>query len=150
FKTLETLKIGDTIYEVVNRKLVPQKIQSIQFIAGHVTVYNLQTDDPHTFFAHGIAVHNKGGCFAAGTMVQTPQGDIAIEKITLGQKVICVELDEKLGEASVQAIFQTRSEILELHAGHEILRTTEEHPIGLPNGDFELAGNLNRGEKILL
>jgi len=29
-----------------------------------VRVYNLQTDEPHTFFASGAAVHNKGG--AAG------------------------------------------------------------------------------------
>ena len=41
--------------------LSPQRIVSIVPVAGAATVYNLQTDNPHTFFAAGFAVHNKGG-----------------------------------------------------------------------------------------
>ena len=38
-----------------------QPITWIEHVHAPTLVYNLQTDAPHTFFAHGIAVHNKGG-----------------------------------------------------------------------------------------
>jgi len=68
FKTLEALGVGDTIYAYDgSHSLSPQRVTSIQRVSQPVRVYNLQTDEPHTFFAHGIAVHNKGGgCFPAG------------------------------------------------------------------------------------
>jgi len=59
FKTLDALKVGDSVYGFDGSGLVPQKIASIERVASRTTVYNLQTDSPNTFFANGIAVHNK-------------------------------------------------------------------------------------------
>ncbi|MFI5167946.1 MAG: TIM44-like domain-containing protein [Thermoanaerobaculales bacterium] len=61
FKTLEALKVGDRIYAYDGTGLSPQSIESIETVATSARVYNLQTDKPNTFFANGVAVHNKGG-----------------------------------------------------------------------------------------
>lgn len=61
FKTLEALRPGDRIYAFDGHGLNSQQILSIEAVAAAVRVYNLMTDAPHTFFANGIAVHNKGG-----------------------------------------------------------------------------------------
>jgi predicted lipid-binding transport protein (Tim44 family) len=61
FKTLEALKVGDRIFAVVDDGLREQVITSLETVHAPTRVYNLQTDNPNTYFANGIAVHNKGG-----------------------------------------------------------------------------------------
>jgi predicted lipid-binding transport protein (Tim44 family)/uncharacterized membrane protein YgcG len=61
FKTLDILKAGDAIYAREGQSLSEQRIVSIRRVQERVPVFNLQTDHPNTFFAGGIAVHNKGG-----------------------------------------------------------------------------------------
>jgi predicted lipid-binding transport protein (Tim44 family) len=61
FKTLEALKVGDRIFAVVGGRLREQVITSLEIVHAPTRVYNLQTDHPNTYFANGIAVHNKGG-----------------------------------------------------------------------------------------
>ena len=61
FKTLEALKVGDRIFAVVGGGLREQGITSLEMVSAPTRVYNLQTDHPNTYFADGIAVHNKGG-----------------------------------------------------------------------------------------
>jgi predicted lipid-binding transport protein (Tim44 family) len=61
FKTLEALKVGDRIFAVVDGDLREQRITSLETVHAPTRVYNLQTDHPNTYFANGIAVHNKGG-----------------------------------------------------------------------------------------
>lgn len=61
FKTAEALRPGDTVFAYDGTGLTPQPVLAIERRRASVTVYNLQTDAPHTFLADGIAVHNKGG-----------------------------------------------------------------------------------------
>jgi predicted lipid-binding transport protein (Tim44 family) len=61
YKAVEALSSGDTVYAFDGRGLSPRKIRKIARIDGTVRVCNLQVDPPSTFFAAGIAVHNKGG-----------------------------------------------------------------------------------------
>ena len=61
FKTLEALKVGDRIFAVIGGSLREQVITSLEIVHAPTRVYNLQTDHPNTYFANGIAVHNKGG-----------------------------------------------------------------------------------------
>ena len=68
FKTVGSLRVGDRIMAFDGRNsLTAQTIQQKERVAGHVTVYNLQVDAPHTFFAAGVAVHNKGGGYHHGS-----------------------------------------------------------------------------------
>jgi predicted lipid-binding transport protein (Tim44 family) len=61
FKTLEALQVGDRIFAVADGGLREQVITSLETVLAPTRVYNLQTDHPNTYFANGIAVHNKGG-----------------------------------------------------------------------------------------
>ena len=61
FKTLEALKVGDRIFALGDGGLYEQRIVSLETVHVPTRVYNLQTDRPNTYFANGIAVHNKGG-----------------------------------------------------------------------------------------
>ncbi|HCE41927.1 MAG TPA: hypothetical protein DET40_00070 [Lentisphaeria bacterium] len=66
FKTLEALKAGDFIFAFDGSGLSAQRIEAMTKVEEDVIVYNLQTDAPNTYFANGIAVHNKGGGFGGG------------------------------------------------------------------------------------
>jgi predicted lipid-binding transport protein (Tim44 family) len=61
FKTLEALKVGDAIFVLSGDGLQEQRITSLETVSAPTRVYNLQTDRPNTYFANGVAVHNKGG-----------------------------------------------------------------------------------------
>ncbi len=61
FKTLEALKVGDTVLAWDGESLSEQRILSIETIHENVPVFNLQTNRPNTFLAGSLAVHNKGG-----------------------------------------------------------------------------------------
>jgi len=80
FKTVETLRIGDVIYGYDGKQLTKQSIINIKKIKKLTTVYNLQTDEPHTYFASGIAVHNKGGGGGHGGGHSCAQNDEACQK----------------------------------------------------------------------
>ena len=153
FKTLEALKPGDTVYAYDGRGLSSQRIESIEAVHALVRVFNLMTDAPHTFFANGIAVHNKGGgggCFAAGTRVLTPGGEIAIERIRPGDTIISVDSAGRSVAVRVQDTQATRSPVLVLRTTRGGLSTTSEHPIAIASGGFRQAGELAPGETILV
>jgi predicted lipid-binding transport protein (Tim44 family) len=152
FKTLDILKAGDAIFARDGQSLSEQRIVSIQRVRERVPVFNLQTDHPNTFFAGGVAVHNKGGgggCFPAGTMIQTPAGQIPIEKLSAGDRVRAVDPEGATVAAGVEKLFATRSPVITIETERGVLRTTTEHPVGLPGGIFLEAGKLRPGQKVL-
>jgi predicted lipid-binding transport protein (Tim44 family) len=61
FKTADALRAGDRIMVYDGHRLAPATLLALERVVAHVRVYNLQTEEPHTFFASGAAVHNKGG-----------------------------------------------------------------------------------------
>ena len=150
FKTLDILKAGDTIFAWDGQALAPQRIFSLQKINKRVRVFNLQTDQPNTFFAAGLAVHNKGGggCFPAGTIIRTPAGQIPIENISANDTVQAVDQQGHIINASVEKLFATRSHVLSVKTNRGELRTTPEHPVGLTEGTFLEAGRLRPGDSI--
>ncbi len=153
FKTLDILKVGDVIFAREGQSLSEQRILSIRKVRERVSVFNLQTDHPNTFFAGGIAVHNKGGgggCFPAGTMIRTPSGQIPIEKMSAGEQVRAVNPEGEMVNAGVEKLFATRSLVITIETDRGTLRTTPEHPVGLPGGIFLEAGKLRPGQKVLI
>lgn len=145
FKTLEALRPGDAVYAYSDAGWQAQRIVSLTRIRQATRVYNLQTDAPNTYFANGIAVHNKGGgCFAAGTPVRTPTGDRAIETLQPGDRV----LTGQGGVTTVEATFVTRDRVLTLVTAAGELRTTAEHPVLCADGSFRPAGELAAGDRL--
>lgn len=145
FKTLESLRIGDTLYAYDGHGLSPQRLASIERVRVLTRVYNLQTDAPNTFFAHGIAVHNKGGgCFPAGTPIRTPRGEVAIESLKPGDVV----LSGQGGPTDIEATFVTRAPVLSVETDVGTLRTTAEHPLLCGDGRFRPASELSHGDRL--
>ena len=149
FKTLETLRLGDRVFAWDGAGLRAQTIVRMEKRSARVRVYNVQTDSPHTFFASGIAVHNKGGCFPAGTPIRTPRGDVSIEKLHPGDAVLGVDDHGRAVATMVSAIFATRSTLLVLETEIGELRTTQEHPLLTEEGSFRNAGECRAGERIM-
>ena len=152
FKTLEALQPGDKVYAYDGQGLSSQRIESIEFVRAPVRVYNLMTDAPHTFFANGIAVHNKGGgggCFPRGTPVLTPRGEVPIEQVLPGDAVIGVDEIGQQVLSMVRSTHATRSPLLIIRTAQGDLTTTAEHPIALASGGFLPAGQLVPGVAIL-
>lgn len=149
FKTVGALRVGDTLWAHDGRgELQPQTLLAVERITAHTTVYNLQTEEPHTYFADGIAVHNKGGgCFAAGTLVATPAGSRAIETLAIGDTVLALGSDGALVPATVEGAYLNFSPLLVLETDAGVLRTTSEHPLLDANtGEFRVAGSFGSGE----
>jgi len=143
FKTLEALAVGDRIRVFDGQGLREEPIESIRRILGPTHVYNLRTDEPHTYFASGVAVHNKGGgCFPAGTPVQTPHGETAIEKLAPGDYVLAVDHLGRTRTVTVQGTYAARSRILVVETERGTLRTTAEQPLAMADGTFRPAGEL--------
>jgi predicted lipid-binding transport protein (Tim44 family)/intein/homing endonuclease len=150
FKTVAALHSGDFIYSLQQGKLIQQSIDDITKIHRPTLVYNLQTNEPHTYFAAGIAVHNKGGgCFPAGTRIQTPQGTTAIELLAPGDLVITIDNYQHVKKKKVKSVYATRSKILEIKTDQGLLRTTDEHPLARTTGEFVLAKNILPGDALL-
>ena len=152
FKTLEALQPGDRIFAYDGSGLHPQRIESIEAVRAPVRVYNLMTDAPHTFFANGIAVHNKGGgggCFPPGTEVLTPRGEVPIEHIAPGETVITVDENGQQVLSMALSTHAARSRLLVVRTTQGDLTTTSEHPLALASGGFLRAGRLVPGDAVL-
>lgn len=152
FKTMEQLSVGDVIYGYDGNQLSQQTITSItKRVSTSITVYNLQTDDPHTYFAAGIAVHNKGGgCFPAGTKILTPSGLKMIESLVPGDHVVSISKDGTKHISLIKTTYATRSQILTLVTQNGVLHTTAEHPIAVDANAFMRADHLKIGDTILM
>jgi hypothetical protein len=66
FKTIGSLRAGDSVYAYDGRRIAPCRILGIRRVPGKITVYNLSAESPNTFIASGVLVHNKGGGFGGG------------------------------------------------------------------------------------
>jgi len=64
YKDAGDLAEGDIIFIYQNEVLSEKAITMVSRVNESATVYNLQVDTDHTFFANGFAVHNKQNCVA--------------------------------------------------------------------------------------
>lgn len=149
FKTVEALKEGDAVFAWDGQWLAEQRIVSLERVRERVQVFNLQTDHPNTFFAGQIAVHNKGGCFPAGTRIATPKGPVAIESLTSGDDILAVTRDGLTVRTPVKAIFVGKDTMVRIKTNGGDLVTTAEHPVSLKEGMFKQAGELHPGDHIM-
>lgn len=150
FKTPEVLRPGDRLVAWDGASWAQQEILSMETVRKRSPAFNLQTNRPNTFFAAGLAVHNKGGgCFPAGTRILTPKGSTPIEDLAVGDEITAVGPDGRPVAAQVTGVFLSRGQILRLGTDRGLLTTTSEHPIGVTGGGFRMAGDLHQGDRIL-
>ncbi len=151
FKTLEALKVGDAIFVLSGNGLQEQRITGLEIVAAPTRVYNLQTDRPNTYFANGVAVHNKGGgCFPAGTQIRTPRGNVAIETLQPGDEVYGINARGAEVTTAVEFVETTRSPLWIIETDQGELRTTAEHPLLATGGNFQAAGEFKPGDQVVV
>jgi hypothetical protein len=90
------------------------------------------------------------GCFPWGTLIETAQGQRPIEQIQVGDAIIAVDRDGEIQRIKVSSIFRTRNQLLELHTSAGILLTTRTQPLCVTSSKNIAAGELERGDRILI
>ena len=151
FRQAGEIHVGDRIVKWKGGRLVARRVRGVSSLAGDELVFNLQVDDPNTFIAEGIVVHNKGGgCFPTGTLIRTPWGETSIEKLSQGDPVLAVGPDGRILQTQIEKIFNTRAIVLVIETDRGSLRATTDHPVGLSGGGFVPAGQLRSGQKVLV
>ena len=57
------LSVGQRIYGYVNGKVTAVQIQSIEYVEGLTTTYDIEVEERHRFYANGLLVHNCIGSY---------------------------------------------------------------------------------------
>jgi RHS repeat-associated protein len=90
-------------------------------------------------------------CFAEGTLVSTPNGEVPIEQIAVGDQVY--SYDEETGEehpAEVVALHHRDvTELWLLQVGGETIETTDEHPFYVVGQGWTRAKDLREGDVLI-
>src|SRR5690554_46099 len=103
----------------------------------------------------GIKVH----CFAKGTMVKTPEGEIEIEKLEVGDNVISYNAMTRTTETAtiLELASQKHHNLYELNFSGTKLTVTDDHPFFLEDQYYSIKPNhkygpatatLNKGQQI--
>jgi serpin B len=90
-------------------------------------------------------------CFAAGTPVLTPEGEKPIELLRAGDFVLARDEHNLEGDLEPKLVEETRrgeANILELHVGGRIIRTTELHPFFVHGRGWIPAGKLDSKDRL--
>lgn len=101
-----------------------------------------------------MTAQSLGGCansFSAETDVSTPNGEIPIAEIDIGDTVFAYnELTGEIGEYEVTAtINHVDEDIVHLYIDGELIETTAEHPFYTDEGEWVNAAELEVGDEIL-
>jgi hypothetical protein len=97
---------------------------------------------------------NKGGCncFVKGTKVQTKEGEKNIEDIEVRDMVLAKDENNPNGELAykeVTALYRNqRDDIIKLHVGEQIIKTTDNHPFWVEDKGWLFADELQVGDRL--
>lgn len=89
-----------------------------------------------------------GGCFVAGTLVATASGNIPIETVKAGDKVLSFNPDtQEVTEKTVEETFiRSTKEFVHITVGNDVITTTPEHPFYVMKKGFVNAADLRAGD----
>jgi serpin B len=107
----------------------------------------IEMDEQGTEAAAGTGV-DDAACFAAGTLVLTPDGETPIEQLKAGNYVLSRDEHDIAGKIEpkrIEAAFQRQAAIFLLHIGGSIIRTTREHPFFVKGQGWTAAEELRAG-----
>ena len=94
----------------------------------------------------------KKGCFTAGTLISTQDGDVPIEDIEEGDLVWAQ--DPETGEVALKRVVQTfvkeTDTILYIKAAGEVIEATEQHVFYIDNVGWIPASMIEEGDKVVL
>ena len=88
-------------------------------------------------------------CFAAGTPLLTPDGDMPIEQFRPGDWILSAPEENPDGPPEprqVQEVFTNYAQLLNLHVGGKVIRTTSEHPFYIKGKGWAKAQELRKAD----
>ncbi len=92
------------------------------------------------------------GCFAAGTPLLTPDGPIPIELLNVGDYVLSRSEWDANGVVEpkmVVEVYRRLSQIIHLHVGDQVIKTTGVHPFFVLGKDWILANEIKPGDRLV-
>lgn len=98
----------------------------------------------------------KKGCFKPGTKISTPDGNVSIENIKVGDKVLAFDINGKVSEGYVTETFkhnirETKDKIIEIaHEKGSFYPTTNHWILNEDTKTFKEASGFDLGEYIIL
>ncbi len=90
-------------------------------------------------------------CFAAGTPILTPDGEKLIEELQAGDFVMArdeLNLEGEVQPKMVERLLMGEAEVLELHAGGQVVRTTSLHPFFVRGRGWTPAGEIKVEDRL--
>ena len=91
------------------------------------------------------------GCFTAGTVVKTSEGDENIEEIKVGDLVWA--FDDSTGAVALKKVLHLynydRDTVYKIYSSNDVVETTSEHPFFV-RGQYLAAKHLTKGDSLLL
>ena len=74
FRSAGDLRPGDRIMNWKGGRLVAKAVRKLSFAGDAELVFNLQVEEPNTFVAQGVVVHNKGGSSSSSSSSRSSSG----------------------------------------------------------------------------
>jgi hypothetical protein len=146
---VKDIDIGDELFGEDGDKV---RVDSKEEKFEDTAVYNLINVEPNNnYFAGGVLVHNKGGCFAGTTLISTTNGEKQVKDLKTGEDIY--SFDPQNGKKQVSKI--ERIDIFEVDEYYLInnkTKVTGGHPFYIRNnGNIELkeVANLRIGDKLI-
>ena len=132
------LEVGDKVMDYYKSFV---EVVSIEELEETETVFNLKhVKDNNNFYANNFLVHNRFGCFIAGSEVALANGDHKnIEDVVIGDLVLSWNEETQLIE--VDEVYDTvtpvNTRLYDLTFTDSKITCTNDHPIYIRNGDYD-------------
>lgn len=99
-----SIQIGDTLTDPSGRQI---PVTSLEWQKGEFSVYNLEVDGNHTFFANSVLVHNQKGGGARAIFKDTAYWNPSVHTDNLGHAKVSFQLPDNLTTWVLSAIGTT-------------------------------------------
>src|SRR3989344_8518334 len=111
WKTAGSIAAGDLLIGLDGQSV---EVRSVEWVLDHKTVYNLEVEDFHTYFAGGVWVHNdKGGMSAPRTVFKdTAYWNPSLKTDENGKATVTVKMPDNLTTWVISDIANTRETIV--------------------------------------
>ncbi|HTG01404.1 MAG TPA: Hint domain-containing protein, partial [Nitrospirota bacterium] len=151
FRTVSSLKQGDTVLSGSDGRLHRETIGRIQRLPRAGPAYNILVSPAGTYLANNILVHNKG-CFLPETLIRLADGtDTPISSIRPHDQLLAFTPDGGIVHASVRRVLTHEvNEYRIVRTADREFHVTPEHPFYTGSGTFRTLEALGPGDEIFM